>query len=94
MANYPLHDIFSEKRIYAVTVIRLLVMPILTALYMSFLTDNALLICMTAMTIGMPIASMVAMASSQYEKQGASRLSASLCQPCVLWLRFLCWLLF
>lgn len=70
MANYPLHDIFSEKRIYAVTVIRLLVMPILTALYMSFLTDNVLLICMTAMTIGMPIASMVAMASSQYEKQG------------------------
>lgn len=70
MANYPLHDMFSDKRIYAVTVIRLLVMPILTALYMSFLTDDALLICMTAMTIGMPVASMVAMASSQYEKQG------------------------
>lgn len=70
MANYPVHDIFSEKKIYAVTVIRLLIMPILTALYMSFLTDNSPLICMTAMSIGMPIGSMVAMASSQYEKQG------------------------
>lgn len=70
MASYPLHDIFSERKIYAVTIVRLLVMPLLTALYMSFFTDNSLLICMTAMTIGMPVASMVAMASSQYEKQG------------------------
>lgn len=70
MANYPLHDIFSEKRVYVVTFVRLLVMPLLTALYMSMLTDNPLLICMSAMTIGMPVGSMVAMASSQYEKQG------------------------
>ena len=69
MANYPLHDIFSEKRIYVVTAVRLLAMPLLTALYMSMITDNALLICMAAMTIGMPVGSMVAMASSQYEKQ-------------------------
>ena len=70
MANYPLHDIFSEKKIYVITAVRLLVMPLLTALYMSLLTDNALLICMTSMTMGMPIASMVAMAGSKYEKQG------------------------
>lgn len=70
MASYPFSDLFSEKKIYAVTFIRLLVMPLLTALYMSFLTGNALLICMTAMTIGMPVGSMLAMASSQYEKQG------------------------
>ena len=69
MANYSLHDIFSEKRIYVVTAVRLLAMPLLTALYMSMITDNALLICMAAMTIGMPVGSMVAMASSQYEKQ-------------------------
>ncbi len=70
MANYPIHDIFSEKKIYVMAFIRLLVMPVLTALYMSFLTDDPLLICMTAMTIGMPVGSMVAMASSKYEKQG------------------------
>jgi len=70
MANYPLHDIFSEKKVYAITIIRLLVMPLLTALYMSSFTKNALLICIAAMTIGMPVGSMVAMACSQYEKQG------------------------
>lgn len=70
MANYPIHDIFSEKKIYVMAFIRLLVMPVLTALYMSFLTKDPLLICMTSMTIGMPVGSMVAMASSKYEKQG------------------------
>ena len=70
MANYPLHDIFSEKRIYVMAAIRLLAIPILTALYMSFLTDDPMLICMTAMTMGMPVGSMVAMGSSKYEKQG------------------------
>ena len=55
MANYPLRDIFSEKRIYVMAFIRLLVMPVLTAAYMSLLTDDPLLICMTAMTIGMPV---------------------------------------
>ena len=70
MANYPLRDIFSEKRIYVMAFSRLLVMPVLTAAYMSLLTDDPLLICMTAMTIGMPVGSMVAMASSKYEKQG------------------------
>lgn len=70
MANYPLKDIFSEKRVYIMAVIRLLVIPILTAFYMSRLTTNASLICMTAMTLGMPVGSMVAMASSKYEKQG------------------------
>lgn len=70
MANYPFHDIFSEPRIYIMAVLRLLVMPLLTALYMSLLTDDPLLVCMSAMTIGMPVGSMVAMASSKYEDQG------------------------
>lgn len=70
MANYPLHDIFSEKKIYIMAALRLLAMPLLVALYMSFLTDDPLFICMTAMTMGMPVGSMVAMASSKYEKQG------------------------
>ncbi|MCI8517270.1 MAG: hypothetical protein HFG75_10460 [Hungatella sp.] len=70
MANYPLHDIFCERKIYVMAILRLLVMPLLTALYMSLLTDDPLLVCMSAMTIGMPVGSMVAMASSKYENQG------------------------
>lgn len=70
MGSYPLADMFQEKRLYVMTAARLLAMPLLTAFYMSFLTDNPLFICMTAMTIGMPVGSMVAMGSSKYPKQG------------------------
>lgn len=67
MATYSIKDIFGERRLYVMTVLRLLVIPILTAFYLSLLTDNAALICMASMTVGMPVGSMVAMASSQYE---------------------------
>ncbi len=67
MADYSIKDIFGEKRIYVITVLRLLVMPILTACYLNVLTDNKPLICMSAITIGMPVGSMVAMAGSRYE---------------------------
>ncbi len=67
MADYSIHDIFGEKRIYVITFLRLMVMPLLTAIYLSLLTDNKLLICMCAMTIGMPVGSMLAMAGSKYE---------------------------
>jgi len=67
MASYSIRDIFGERRVYIMTVLRLLVIPVLTALYLSFLTDNGLLICMAAMTVGMPVGSMVAMAGSKYE---------------------------
>lgn len=67
MASYSLKDIFSEPRVYIMTIIRLLVMPLLTAMYLSFLTDNGLLISVASMTMGMPIGSMLAMASGRYE---------------------------
>jgi len=67
MASYSIRDIFGEKRIYIITLLRLLVIPLATALYLSFLTDNALLICMASMTVGMPVGSMVAMAGGRYE---------------------------
>lgn len=67
MASFSIRDLFGEPRIYVMTVLRLLVIPVLTAFYLSLLTDNASLICMASMTVGMPVGSMVAMAGSQYE---------------------------
>ncbi len=67
MASYSIKDIFGERRIYVMTVLRLLVIPLITALYLSMLTDNRPLICMAAMTVGMPVGSMLAMAGSKYE---------------------------
>ena len=70
MANYSLKEMFGEWRLYIMTLLRLIVMPVLTVLYLKVWTDNALLIAMCAMTIGMPIGSMLAMATSKYELQG------------------------
>jgi predicted permease len=67
MYGFSFKDIFGEKRLYVMTFLRLIVMPLITAFYLSLLTDNKALICMASITIGMPIGSMVAMAGSKYE---------------------------
>lgn len=67
MSSYSIKDIFGEWRVYVITFLRLLVIPLMTAFYLSLLTDNTTLICMASMTVGMPVGSMVAMAGSKYE---------------------------
>jgi hypothetical protein len=67
MNGFAFKDIFAEKRIFIMSLLRLLAMPLITAFYLSMLTTNKPLICMAAMTIGMPVGSMVAMAGSKYE---------------------------
>jgi hypothetical protein len=67
MYGFSFKDIFGEKRLYVMTFLRLIVMPLITAFYLSMLTDNKALICMASITIGMPIGSMIAMAGSKYE---------------------------
>lgn len=70
IAGYPLKDIFSEKRVYLVTVVRLALMPLLVYFIMKLFTDNGELIKVATITTGMPIASIVAMASTPYPEQG------------------------
>jgi hypothetical protein len=83
MADYSLKDIFGEKRIYIMTFLRLLVMPLLTAGYLRLFTDNKTLICLAAMTIGMPVGSMVAMAGSRYPSTaGLSNISVVMSTLC------------
>lgn len=61
---------FGDRRLYLVTVFRLLVVPALAFLAMRLVTDNSELIGIVTITMGMPIAALVAMGSSAYEKQG------------------------
>lgn len=72
IAGYPLKDIFSEKRVYFITAVRLILMPVLVYLVMRLFTDNGELIKVATITTGMPIASIVAMASTPYPEQGKS----------------------
>lgn len=70
MANYSVKELFEDKKLYHITVIRLIVMPILAAFCISLFTNDFMVIGVTTMTIGMPVAASVAMGSGIYEKQG------------------------
>lgn len=70
IANYSLKEIFSEKKVYLITFVRLVLMPVLVYFAMHLFTDNMELIKIATITIGMPIASVVAMASAPYKNQG------------------------
>ena len=63
-------DIFSEKKVYIITAVRLILMPVLVYFAMGLFTDNGELIKVATITTGMPIASIVAMVSTPYQKQG------------------------
>jgi len=70
IAGYSLKEIWGEKKIYAFTFVRLCVLPLIMWALMQLFTDNQMLIGIVTITVGMPIASLVAMGSAQYEKQG------------------------
>lgn len=69
-------DIKSEKGIWWVLPMRLAVLPFLTWCYMHLFTSDATLIGICTVTMGMPVASMVAMGAGRYERQGKC---ASIC---------------
>ena len=70
MGDYPFDEIFKDKKMYLVSVIRLLIMPAIMAFVISRFTDNIMVIGVTTLTMGMPVAASVAMGSGAYEKQG------------------------
>lgn len=70
MAGYKLGEVFKEKKTYLTAVIRLVIIPLVIFLVMRLFTSNAELLGIMTVTMGMPVASLVAMASSGYEKQG------------------------
>lgn len=70
IAGYPLRELFSEKKIYLVTAVRLILMPLLVYFALGLFLDNQELVKIATITVGMPIASVVAMASTPYPQQG------------------------
>ncbi len=67
-------EIWTEIRVYPMTVFRLLLLPAITFLLMRLLTDNETLLGIATMTAAMPVASMTVMLSNQYK--GNTKLAA------------------
>lgn len=75
LAAVPLKEVFREGRIYIMTGIRLLLLPILTFLFMRLVTDQVMLIGIAVMTAAMPVASVSVMLSNQY--RGNTKLAST-----------------
>lgn len=63
-------EMFTEKKLYVISLLRLVIIPLLTYYGMHLVTQDATLIGIVTITMGMPVASLVAMGSSAYPKQG------------------------
>lgn len=70
MSQYELKEVISDKKIYAVAVARLLVIPFIIYLIMSTFITDKYLIQVTTITFAMPVAALVAMGTAPYERQG------------------------
>lgn len=75
IADYPLKNLFADKRIFPVTAIRLVGIPLLIYGLMTVLGFHGELRGIATITAGMPAASMIAMTCTQYgvhESRGSS----------------------
>lgn len=70
MSQYKMGEIFGNKRIYAVSVARLIVIPLVIWFIMKLFIRDSYLIQVTTITFAMPVAALVAMGTAPYDKQG------------------------
>ena len=72
IATYSLKTVFSQKKIYVIALLRLLVYPIAAYFIFKLLIGNNLLTRILSIYIGMPTASIVGMTSIAYDKDTKS----------------------
>ncbi len=70
IAGYSFREIFSRRKVYLITLARLVILPVLAYFAIQLFTDNDMFIKIVTITLGMPIASLVAMGSAPYKEQG------------------------
>ncbi|WP_099469798.1 AEC family transporter [Konateibacter massiliensis] len=69
LGNYPIKDLFNEKKLYLVAVIKLIVIPIAVWLIFKNVFTDPIIIGVATLSMGMPAASMCVMLSLKYEGQ-------------------------
>lgn len=68
LAGYSVKDMFSDKRIFIISAIKLIVFPIISFYIIKMLFTDPVIIGMTTISMGMPAASLVVMMSVKYNK--------------------------
>lgn len=98
LAQMPLNTVFRDWRIYALSGIKLLLMPVLTYLALRPFPLNPLIVQVTVVMWAMPVATNATILATQYDGNGAlaskgvliSTLFSILTIPTVMWVLFLC----
>lgn len=66
LAQLPVSELFNEIRLYPISIIRLVGLPVLTYYVMSIFTHDAMALGVATVTAGMPVASMTVMLATLY----------------------------
>jgi malate permease and related proteins len=69
LGGYSIKEMFSEKKIYIISILKLVVMPVIVYLIFKEIFDNPIIIGVATLTMGMPAASMCVMLSIKYKGQ-------------------------
>ncbi|MFA9378136.1 MAG: AEC family transporter [Lachnotalea sp.] len=69
LGGYPIKDLFTEKKIYVVSFIKLIILPVLVFFITSMIFTDPIIIGVATLSMGMPAASMCVMLSIKYEGQ-------------------------
>lgn len=70
LAGYSFRQIFATPKYYLISAIRLIVLPVLAVLFTRLFLQNYVALKVVALTVGMPVASAVAMGSASLKEQG------------------------
>lgn len=66
LAQLPVSELFNEIRLYPISLIRLVGLPVLTYYVMSLLTNDIMMLGVATVTAAMPVASMTVMLTTLY----------------------------
>jgi malate permease and related proteins len=69
LGGYPLKELFTEKKFYVVSIIKLIIVPVIVFLICRVIFTDPVIIGVATLSMGMPAASMCVMLSVKYEGQ-------------------------
>lgn len=68
LAHLPIRDMFNEWRVYIVSLLRLIIIPVIVWLIFKWFVHDPLMLGVLTVVAGMPVATLATMFSIQYEK--------------------------
>lgn len=69
LGGYSIKEVFSEKKLYLISVLKLIILPIIVFFIFKRIFSDPIIIGVATLTMGMPAASMCVMLSIKYEGQ-------------------------